>query len=68
MDFYGWFENRDTVFLTMEYFPHGDLSNYIAAGFEEHEAKSITMQVLEGLEVMHKMDFTHRDLKPQVRS
>lgn len=68
MDFYGWFENRDSVFLTMEYFPYGDLSNYITAGFEEQEAKSITMQVLEGLKVMHKMDFTHRDLKPQVRS
>jgi calcium/calmodulin-dependent protein kinase I len=50
----------------MEYFPYGDLDKYIAAGFSEYEAKWITVQLLEGLAIMHKNKFTHRDLKPKV--
>jgi serine/threonine protein kinase len=50
----------------MEYFPYGDLGKYIATGITEDEAKGITIQLLEGLKVMHENKFTHRDLKPQV--
>jgi serine/threonine protein kinase len=32
----------------------------------EPGAKMITMQLLEGLDIMHEMGFSHRDLKPQV--
>jgi serine/threonine protein kinase len=66
VDFYGWYENKDNVFLSMEYFQYGDLDKYIAAGFSEQETKSITIQLLEGLALMHANHFTHRDLKPQV--
>jgi serine/threonine protein kinase len=52
----------------MEYFQDGDLHKFISnfGPCTESGAKRITMQLLEGLEVMHEMGFTHRDLKPQV--
>jgi serine/threonine protein kinase len=33
---------------------------------EENDAKIISRQLLEGLQIMHKKGFTHRDLKPNV--
>jgi serine/threonine protein kinase len=52
----------------MEYFQNGDLHKVIEnfGPCTESGAKRITMQLLEGLDVMHEMGFTHRDLKPQV--
>jgi serine/threonine protein kinase len=52
----------------MEYFQYGDLHKFIenSSPCTESGAKRITMQLLEGLDVMHEMGFTHRDLKPQV--
>src|SRR5213079_717188 len=51
----------------MEYFSHGDLSSFIEKGIPEEEVKLITIQLLEGLTIMHENLFTHRDLKPAVR-
>ena len=65
---YGWYENNDSVFLAMEYFPYGDLEDYIARGITEDSTKMICAQLLEGLSKMHSIGFTHRDLKPQVGS
>jgi serine/threonine protein kinase len=52
----------------MKYFQNGDLHKVIEnfGPCTESGAKKITMQLLEGLDVMHEMGFTHRDLKPQV--
>jgi hypothetical protein len=52
----------------MEYFQYSDLHKFIenSSPCTESGAKRITMQLLEGLDVMHEMGFTHRDLKPQV--
>ncbi|KAK7181704.1 calcium/calmodulin-dependent protein kinase type 1B [Paraphaeosphaeria sporulosa] len=63
---YGWFESRDHVFITMEYFEHGDLQEYMntAGRMSEDDARSITYQILEGLYQMHDNGFAHRDLKP----
>jgi serine/threonine protein kinase len=49
----------------MEYFPQGDLGMY-KGDIEENDAKIISQQLLEGLQIMHEKGFTHRDLKPQV--
>jgi serine/threonine protein kinase len=48
------------------YFPYGDLENYITQGIAEDGTKVICAQLLEGLSFMHRIGFTHRDLKPQV--
>jgi serine/threonine protein kinase len=63
---HGWYEDENCIFLAMEYFPHGDLEGYISQGITEAGAKIICMQLLEGLSLMHRLGFTHRDLKPQV--
>lgn len=53
----------------MEYIEHGDLGKYIKGTRAKNptEAKEITRQILEGLEVLHYKEIYHRDLKPQVR-
>ena len=52
----------------MEYLPLSDLSKYISRDIKEHNLKDISSQLFEGLKLMHSKGFTHRDLKPQVRS
>lgn len=66
VEFHGWFESEHLVFLVMEYVPCGDLVGFIQNGVGEGEAKVIAGQLLEGLAVMHRYCFTHRDLKPSV--
>jgi calcium/calmodulin-dependent protein kinase I len=50
----------------MEYFPYGDLHNYLGSPLPESEGQNIVAQVLEGLNFMHQNGFAHRDLKPAV--
>lgn len=68
MEFYGWFETHETVFLSMEYIQHGDLENHIRPTLTENDTRQITSQLLDGLHIMHQNGFTHRDLKPAVSS
>lgn len=68
VEFFGWFEDDDHVYLAMEYFPNGTLDHFITKGLLEHDAQIIGQQLLEGLRIMHQEQFTHRDLKPQVSS
>lgn len=53
----------------MEYISHGDLGQYLKeySVKARSEAKVISTQILEGLEVLHRREICHRDLKPQVR-
>jgi serine/threonine protein kinase len=67
VEFFGWFDNNDTVFLTMEYLQFGDLAKQITPEITEWDAQQVTIQLLDGLYIMHQNGFTHRDLKPQVR-
>jgi serine/threonine protein kinase len=78
VDFFGWFQNNDAMFLAMEYMPLGDLERnmqeienspiHTRPLLSEEEIQDITRQILEGLKIMHEEGFAHRDLKPQVRS
>lgn len=67
MQFLGWYENKEFVFLAMECIAQGDLSQYLKdfGPKARLEAKEIIRQILEGLVVLHGRDICHRDLKPQ---
>jgi serine/threonine protein kinase len=64
----GWFENAESIFITMEYFPLGDLRRSMEASppFTEESAADIVQQLLQGIQCMHESGFAHRDLKPGV--
>ncbi|KAK5315640.1 hypothetical protein LTR70_006631 [Exophiala xenobiotica] len=64
VEFLSWYENGNSIYLAMEFVPHGDLESYIQAGLEEHDARQIAYQVLDGIRIMHRLDLIHRDIKP----
>ena len=64
VDFLGWWDNLDSVFLAMEYFPMGSLEDNISSGLPKVQVIDVMVQLLEGLEIMHAEGFAHRDLKP----
>ncbi|KAJ3460794.1 hypothetical protein MRS44_011661 [Fusarium solani] len=61
---FGWFQTPKALFITMQYFPQGDLQSHIAQALPNEEACTITRQILQGLSFMHQNKFAHRDLKP----
>ena len=65
VQFYGWYESLEDIYLAMEYFPLGDLERYMHRQLPELQIKIITLQLVMGLCIMHQHGFTHRDLKPR---
>jgi serine/threonine protein kinase len=68
--FLGWFEDRESVHLAMEYVPLGDLENNVPPKpgvMKETEIRAIAQQILEDLKIMHLESFVHRDLQPKAR-
>ncbi|KAL2673991.1 hypothetical protein Neosp_012437 [[Neocosmospora] mangrovei] len=49
----------------MEYLPLGDLETFLGNPLPDSEARTITEQVLQGIDFMHRSKFAHRDLKPK---
>lgn len=70
MKLLGWYDTDSSLYIAMEYFPLGDLQNYLAKRGPMHEAdaREISFQVLQGLAYMHREGFAHRDIKPGVSS
>lgn len=68
VQFLGWYEDSNFVFVAMEYIEHGDLSQYLKSSGPKakSEAKEIVRQLLQGLVILHERYICHRDLKPQV--
>lgn len=66
MEYYGWYENDNSVFIAMEYIHNGDLGSYLKGPLPEDEAREIAFQVAEGLENLHENKYVHRDIKPEV--
>lgn len=48
----------------MEFLECGDLGSLMKDELTESDVKSVTVQVLEGLKIMHRKNLCHRDLKP----
>ena len=60
------FQDRETLYLVMDYLPGGDLRHHIAKRrrFTEEEAKFIIACIFLGLEYLHNKNIIHRDIKP----
>ncbi|KAF8538499.1 kinase-like domain-containing protein, partial [Trichophaea hybrida] len=59
------FQDDDFVSIAMEYIQHGDLGQHLTGPWTEVDATLITIQLLEGLDIMHNLGITHRDLRPE---
>ena len=68
MEFLGWFEEPETLYIAMEYIKEGDLSKHMGKPLQQETVQNISKQILEGLKVMHQQGIAHRDLKPAVCS
>lgn len=68
VEFYGWFESKDALFIATEYCRYGDLKRFVKdnGSIPEPQVQVITDQILQGIIFMHDNDFAHRDLKPTV--
>ena len=61
------FQNKDNLFLVMEYLPGGDLATVIKMmGYlPDNWAKQYISEVIIGVDDMHKNGIIHHDLKPE---
>ena len=73
VEYYRSFENDDYMFILMELMEGGTLKDLIIERyvdksnefiFNEEEAALIMKGILDGLEYMHDMQMSHRDIKP----
>lgn len=64
---YDIFDERDKIYLVMEYISGGDFFDYMAkrGKLKELPAKVILWQILEGLIYLHNNNIVHRDIKPE---
>ncbi len=60
------FEAHSTAYIVMDYVEGEDLSVYLTrkGTLSEDELKAVLYPLLNGLEVVHRADFLHRDIKP----
>ncbi|KAJ5234999.1 uncharacterized protein N7469_004167 [Penicillium citrinum] len=65
VEFFGWYEDKSHLYISMEYFELGDLSQHISSSLSEEDVKQITTDLLHGLRIVHQEKFAHRDLKPK---
>ena len=66
VDYRGWHEERDHLYIIMEYVPCGDLQQYLGehGPLPENMGKQMAQQILDALDYLHKKNITHRDIKP----
>ncbi|CAG7932049.1 unnamed protein product [Penicillium olsonii] len=61
----GWFENMNSIYITMEHIELGDLQKNLTNTLPEAEVQRICSQLLQGIQCLHENRLVHRDLKPQ---
>ncbi|GET90254.1 protein kinase, putative [Leishmania tarentolae] len=62
-----WIDHKSRVCILMEYCDAGDLREYLEKGYPlpEEEVLCIVVQLLLGLDHIHKRNRVHRDIKPE---
>ena len=60
------FQDREHLYLVMEFVPGGDLMGLLVAldTFTEAQARFYTAEILLAIEAMHALNYIHRDIKP----
>ncbi|KAJ5952245.1 uncharacterized protein N7479_010658 [Penicillium vulpinum] len=53
VEYFGWYENEESMFIAMEYIQHGDLGSHLTTPLPEYDAREIVFQIGEGLEHLH---------------
>lgn len=61
---YGWFHDRENVYIVMEYAEAGELYNKVGK-VTVQEALEVVLQVGRGLYFLHQHGIVHRDIKPE---
>ncbi|CAI6332094.1 unnamed protein product [Periconia digitata] len=66
IDFVGYHDQGDFLYITMEYAPHGDMQKYLGSygPINEDMARPLARQILSALNYLHAAKITHRDIKP----
>lgn len=61
------FNDRDNLYLIMDYLAGGDLRNYLADSdqLSEDQVKFIIACIIKSLEYLHTNKIFHRDIKPE---
>ncbi|SBT80394.1 serine/threonine protein kinase KIN, putative [Plasmodium malariae] len=65
--FYEVHENKNNLYMILEYLPKGDLLTYIyeRKKINEDSARTIFYQLISAIDYLHKNNIVHRDLKPE---
>jgi serine/threonine kinase 38 len=60
------FQDEEFLYLVMDYLPGGDLMNLLMVKdiLNENEVKFYAAQLILAIESVHKLNYIHRDLKP----
>lgn len=60
------FQDQNNLYLVMEYLPGGDLMNLLIKKdiLSEDEARFYVSEMILAIEIVHNLNYIHRDLKP----
>ena len=61
------FQDKDSLFLILDYLPGGNLRYYLSnkTNFNENQIKFIISNIILAIEYIHNCHILHRDLKPE---